>query len=191
MCVLDTITRLADAVQKIPRRRKVLLFIGSDLTVQSPEIECNFRLREARERMLQALDRASLTVHSLDPAGLSVVVPMAQTSSTLRGVAVAPAYNRAVRDNLEHQDALRVLPDRTGGRTVVNANDPNLTVSEIVRESDSYYLLGFRRANPVADGQFHKMTVKVSRRGLDVHSSKGYLARPVRAGAGGRVEFQS
>ncbi|MEP6915936.1 MAG: VWA domain-containing protein, partial [Acidobacteriota bacterium] len=176
VCVLDTITRLATAVREIPRRRKILLFIGSELTLQSPDIACNVRLRDSRERMLQALDRASLTVHSLDPAGLGMVSPMAQASSTLRGVAVPQAYTRAVRENLEKQDALAVLPDRTGGRTVVNANDPDLAVSEIVRESGSYYLLGFRRADPSADGQFHKITVKVNRRGLDVHTSRGYLA---------------
>jgi VWFA-related protein len=35
VCVLDTITRVADAVQATPRRRKVMFFIGSDLTLQS------------------------------------------------------------------------------------------------------------------------------------------------------------
>jgi VWFA-related protein len=196
VCVLDTITRLATAVREIPRRRKILLFIGSDLTLQSPEIACNVRLRDSRERMLQALDRASLTVHSLDPAGLGIVSPMAQASSTLRGVAVPQAYTRAVRENLEKQDTLSVLPDRTGGRTVVNANDPDLAVSEIVRESGSYYLLGFRRADPSGDGQFHKISVKVNRRGLDVHTSRGYLAPvaaapPAEAAAAGGDELQA
>ena len=59
LCVLETITRVADAVQGTPRRRKVLFFIGSDLLLQaagSPgdarnDVGCENRLTDAREAM--------------------------------------------------------------------------------------------------------------------------------------------
>src|SRR2546428_6391077 len=35
LCVLETLTRIADAVQNTPRRRKVLLFIGSSVIFQA------------------------------------------------------------------------------------------------------------------------------------------------------------
>ncbi len=72
VCVLDTITRVADAVQTTARRRKVMFFIGSDLVLQSAdtvastgmEVGCEVRLKDARNAMFIALDRANLTVHS-------------------------------------------------------------------------------------------------------------------------------
>lgn len=78
LCVLETITRAAEAVQSTPRRRKVLFFIGSELTLQSAgvaqtpdaDVGCGSRLKDARNAMFTALDRANMTVHSIDPAGL-------------------------------------------------------------------------------------------------------------------------
>jgi hypothetical protein len=81
LCVLETITRVADAVQSSARRRKVLFFVGSDLLLQTA-----------------------------DPAG-------------------SPS------------------------------ND-----------------VGFRPADTSANGNFHQITVKTTRRGLDVRARSGYLA---------------
>jgi VWFA-related protein len=183
LCVLDTVRRVAEAVQNTPRRRKVLFFIGSDLVLQSAgtpgkpneDVGCEFRLRQSREAMFTALDRANLTVHSVDPSGLNVVGPIGRASSTIRGEIVRRDFARDTMENLQHQDALKVLPDRTGGRTVINTNAPNEHVAGIFRESDSYYLLGFR---PSDDGTptLHKIEVSVNRRGLDVHARSGYIA---------------
>src|SRR4029079_16841553 len=54
-------------------------------------------------------------------------------------------------------------------------NSPDLLVPQIFRESDSYYLIGFRPADP-ADGRFHQITVKTSRHALDVRARSGYTA---------------
>ena len=177
LCVLETITGVADAVQDVPRRRKALFFIGSDLILQSvgsvagagADVGCETRLKDARNAMFAAVDRANLTVHALDPSGLATV-PIAQAS--------ARAGSRNTTETLQRQGALRVLPERTGGRTVTSANAPDVAVSDIFRESDSYYLVGFRPAEREANGKFHQIAVKVNRRGLDVHARSGYTAAP-------------
>jgi VWFA-related protein len=194
ICVLDTIARVADAVQDTPGRRKVLFFIGSDLILQAAgsassarnDVGCEKRLTEAREAMFRAVDRANLTIHSLDPSGLVNVSPVTRASSTLRGVQVSAAILSAASDNLQRQGDLQVLPDRTGGRAVMNTNGPDVVVPEIYQESDSYYLIGFRPADPSPNGRFHQIIVKTTRRGLDVHARSGYTARAAaeRAGAG-------
>ena len=184
LCVLETIERVADAVQGTPGRRKMLFFIGSDLLLQaagSPggakqDVGCESRLRDAREEMFSAVDRANLTIHSLDPSGLVNIGPVTRPSSTLRGVDVADAAAGAMKDHLQRQGALKVLPDRTGGRAVMNTNGPDLAVPEIFRETDSYYLIGFRPADPSPNGRFHQITVKTARRGLAVHARSGYTA---------------
>lgn len=187
LCVLETITRVADAVQASERRRKVLLFIGSDLLVQtadpagnpSNDVGCGNRLKDARGVMLAAVDRANLTIHSLDPTGLVNATATSRASSIVRpgsGPGGAATVTATIGDNLRRQGNLEVLPERTGGRTVVNTNGPDLSVPEIFHESDSYYLIGFRPGDRSANGKFHRITVKTTRRGLDVRARSGYTA---------------
>ena len=62
----------------------------------------------------------------------------------------------------------------------------------IFRESESYYLIGFRPADPSANGKFHQITVKTARRGLDcpgperLHGAERRRAAPLRRYRAGR-----
>ena len=80
--------------------------------------------------------------------------------------------SRDLTENLQHQDELQVLPDRTGGRTVVNTNGPQDAVPAIFRESESYYLLAFRQTDD--DREAPPVSVKVRRDGVSVHTRSGY-----------------
>src|SRR5262245_49540923 len=117
LCVLETITRVADAVQSPSRRRKVLFFIGSDLLLQaadprgSPDndVGCQKRLKDAREIMFTAVDRANLTIHSLDPSGLALVTPTSRASSIVRpgsGPAGSAIMTAPIADHLRRQGNL-------------------------------------------------------------------------------------
>src|SRR4029450_4228858 len=88
LCVLETITRVADAVQHTTRRRKLLLFIGKTVIFQSSDasgdarlLGCNVRLKDTRTAMFAAVARANLTVHSLDPGGVVNVGPQTRAST--------------------------------------------------------------------------------------------------------------
>jgi VWFA-related protein len=183
LCVLDTITSLAKAVEDTPRRRKVLFFIGSDLVLQpsgtlslaGTDVGCDTRLKDARTTMFESLGRANLTIHSIDPSGLNNVGPVGRTSSALAARNVQTTLTRDVTESLQHQDSLKVLPERTGGRAVVNSNAPDTAVPSIFTESASYYLLAFRPAEPSSNPAFHPVSVKVGRRGVSVHTRSGYV----------------
>ena len=167
-CVLQGITRIADAVRDAGgRRRKSLLFIGRDLQIETVAPACIDPVRKARDQMYRSLDLASLTVHAFDPGG--VETPLTATPSP-RGI------RNLGLPNLERQGNISVLPDRTGGRTVLNNNDGNMRVPEVMAESESYYLIGFQPAE--ADGQRHNISVKVNQRGVDVRTRKAFLATP-------------
>jgi hypothetical protein len=170
-CVLNAIAEIADAVRDVTRRRKTLLFIGTDVQIETTESICIDPVTRARGVMFRALDLANLTVHTLDPVGLE----------TLSFQASSPRGGYRGRANLVRQGNISVLPDRTGGRTVLNTNNPAARVSEIFRESDSYYLLGFESA--AADGRRHDISVKVDRRGADVRTRRAYVANSTPAGA--------
>lgn len=99
LCVLETITRVADAAQDVPRRRKALLFIGSDLILQSAgsvagagaDVGCETRLKDARNAMFAAVDRAwSGRGRSRRCAGRRTVREGTNGRSLLRATACQP-----------------------------------------------------------------------------------------------------
>lgn len=181
LCSQQAITRIADALTDLPRRRKSIFFIGSNLTIQAgpqlqqAELGCGMKLEDARKAMFDALDRSGVTVHAIDPSGLNLVGPTTQAASTLRGGRAQVARAQAVDTHLQNQGELGILPDRTGGRTVMNTNGPEDRVPEIIRESQSYYLLGFRPSDAGEPGRVRSIEVKVDRRGVKVHARRQFV----------------
>ncbi|MCC7010388.1 MAG: hypothetical protein IT184_16385 [Acidobacteria bacterium] len=68
-----------------------------------------------------------------------------------------------------------MLPDVTGGRTVLNSNDPDRMVPAIFVENSTYYLLGFEPRAP-RDGKTHAIVVKVDRKDLIVSYRRSYAS---------------
>jgi VWFA-related protein len=201
VCVPEAITRVAEAVRDLPRRRKLLLFIGSDAIWQFPlrQIQdmqakpiiraCELPLKDARTAMLAAVDRANLTVHSIDPSSLSNMGAQAQAGISGAGLdGVAPglygpnqrvnAQRQLTMGTLSKRENLALLPERTGGRVVVGTNNPETTVPEIFNENNSYYVLGIERAATMRPDGTRSIEVKVARKGLQVHAQRLYGPPP-------------
>ena len=193
LCVHETITRVAEAVGSAPRRKKVLLFIGSDMIWQSyrtpgqayQDFGCEKRLEDARTTMFAAVDRANLTVHSIDPQGLVNAAPEARATTTplSRGRSAAlDAVWGSTAHPMSGRQNLSVLPERTGGRIVVGRNTPEEVVPQILDESSNYYLIGIERgASTRADGM-RRLEIKVRRKGAHVAAQRlysGLSTRPV------------
>ena len=64
----------------------------------------------------------------------------------------------------------------TGGRVVKGTDDLAGGMLGVVRESRTYYLLGYVSTNAKRDGKFRKIKVSVARPGLEVRARKGYYA---------------
>ena len=128
--------------------------------------------------MFAAIDRANLTVHSIDPQGLVNVAPQTQASTTNRGPASAfvASLQTGLTNTLIDRENLNVLPARTGGRAVVGMNNPELTIPEIFRESDAYYVIGVERAVSARPDAARTIQVKVGRKGLRVVAQRKYVA---------------
>jgi VWFA-related protein len=195
ICVLETVTNIANAVRQTPRRSKVLLFIGNSLIVQagprapSLDVGCDIRLRDARTTMFDALARSHLTVHSLDPAGLVSIG--GHTNAGIPGGAQGvngPAARMLklqadINEHQNNQGTLRVLPDLTGGRVVLNTNAPELKVPEIFHESEAYYVIGFEPGRSLRD---EPRSIKVNVARDDVHVSTTRTVVPSLPPASGR-----
>ena len=182
LCVLETIAHIADALRDLARRSKSLLFIGTDIVMESTVVQCTGKVRDARAAMMRAVDATHLTVHAFDAAGLETLAIDASsgvqgrdlTSTANQRPGALPAIPAAHKKLLVRQGNLAVLPGRTGGRTILNTNDPDLVVPDVFKETSSYYLLGFVPGSP-ADGKRHDISVKVDRRGVDVSTRRNYI----------------
>jgi hypothetical protein len=73
-------------------------------------------------------------------------------------------------------DTLRTLALQTDGRAIVNRNDLATGMTQIVRDTSAYYLLGYNSTQAPADGKFHEIKVQVKRAGIQVRARKGYWA---------------
>jgi VWFA-related protein len=195
LCVLDTISRLADAVRDATGRRKTLFFIGSSVIVQAPlrdpkaDVGCDRLLRDARTKMLDALAQSSLTVHSIDPVGIVNVGPQARASSAGGLESTGATSRRAAQqtetnDLLGNQESLGILPERTGGRRVINTNAPEEKVPDIFKETETYYVLAYE-PGPAKGTAPRSLEVKVARKGLQVYTQRRVSAPAPAAAAAG------
>ena len=172
VCQRYTMERVANQLAATHNRHKSLLFVGRDILVNEapgpdPRNLCDVKVAEARDKTLRALDRANVTVHSIDPSGLET---LAATASNMRRVPGS--------QNLARQAHLGVLPDYTGGRTVLNTNAPESFMPQLFAETSSYYLLGFARSERTTRDARRTIRVRVNRPNVTVRSRTGYYAPP-------------
>jgi hypothetical protein len=74
------------------------------------------------------------------------------------------------------QDTLRVLADETGGFAALDENGVKQLFDRVVRDSSTYYVLGYYPSNSRRDGRFRSIDVRVRRPGVRVQARKGYVA---------------
>jgi VWFA-related protein len=165
ICVIDSLTGLAKSLAGAMGRQKSILFVGSDIaiaaTVAAQGGYCAAYIYPARDKLTRALDAANVTFHVIDPHGLD---PM-------EGISF-------------RQESLRVLPDYTGGRAVIDNNRPETKVGPIFDESRSYYVLAVVRDRAASkDDDQHKIRITVKRSDAIVHSRNLYFAADPKAAA--------
>jgi len=113
-------------------------------------------------------NRNNVAIYALDPRGLA---PFEYDIN--EGVGGVNTDRAGLRMT---QDTLKILADETDGRAIVDNNDLSKGLRQIVRDSSSYYLLGYNSSQAPQDGKFHEIKVRVNRRGVQVRHRKGYWA---------------
>jgi len=73
-----------------------------------------------------------------------------------------------------NQQVLYALATGTGGFTIFNTNDYLEGLNKIVKELDEYYVLGYVPPTQTHDGSYHKISVKVERKGVKLRFRNGY-----------------
>lgn len=169
---LYALRTIARSLQGISQKKSLLYFSGG---LSRDGIENQASLRAA----VNAAVRANLVIYSLDTRGLQAITPVGDASTpSLRGTG---GYNGgAIQNNLNAnfstQETLTTLSADTGGKAFLDSNDFAPAFAQIQRDSSAYYVLGFRSSNPLRDGKYRKLQIRVNRPGLKLEYRAGYYA---------------
>ncbi|SVE33149.1 uncharacterized protein METZ01_LOCUS486003, partial [marine metagenome] len=74
------------------------------------------------------------------------------------------------------RDTLFVLADETDGRAITNTNNLKPGLEQMLRDSSTYYLLGYNSSRSPTDGKYHEIEARVKRDGVNVRHRQGYWA---------------
>lgn len=102
------------------------------------------------QAILREANRGNVIIHTLDPRGLG------------QGTQVHSTLYR--------------LASETGGRAIVNTNDLQRGLTRVVQDASHHYLIGYAPTREMNDGRFHRLSVKVKRRGARTVARRGYYA---------------
>jgi VWFA-related protein len=144
---LSALAALATRLGGLREGRKTVLFVSQGPPLYFREGD----LRQDIRDVVDAANRGNVTIHALDPRGLRVGARFGS-------------------------DSLYQLTAETGGRLIVNTNEPARELGQVIEDASAYYLLGYTPTRGEDDGRFHRITVRVRRPGLRVLARKGYWA---------------
>jgi VWFA-related protein len=133
---------------------------------------------DAVDRLTDLANRASVVIHTVDPRGLLTAGISASDATMMSHQAVLDTLQTRRTALHGSQGSLSRIADLTGGLSVLNANDLGAGVARILANSRGYYLVGYEPPRATFAGErprFHKLEVKVKRRGLKVRSRKGFF----------------
>jgi len=169
LCSVNVLVDVARALGTMSNLRKTVLYVGAGINPPPPTaLDCYDPYVSTLQRMYQEAALANVNVSTFDPTGLRATVGGA-------GRMVPDANFRTAVGIEPRIEFLRMIAEDTGGRAVVNTNDPESRVPEILAASRSYYLIGFQVANLTPDGKMRKLRVQVNKKGVTVEARKGYI----------------
>src|SRR5262249_2955509 len=133
---------------------------------------------DSLHRLVDAANRASVVIYTLDARGLVYTGLTAADNTSGRSADQVESELSDRRNKLfDTQDGLHYLATPTGGNAIINNNDLSGGIRKIL-DDQSYYLIGYIPNDETFDPRtrrFNKLTVKVKRPGLKVRYRSGFF----------------
>jgi VWFA-related protein len=175
---LDTLESVSEWLSRLRGRRKAVLFLSEgidyNLYDQINNREASSVLYSLKDATAAAV-RANVSFYTIDPRGLGGLdSEMMEIQPVFDDPSLGLDPQGLAGDFRMSQDSLRVLADETSGFAAVNTNDFTSAFARVVKDNSAYYVLGYYPPGQRKDGRFHKLSVKVSRPGLQVRARGGY-----------------
>jgi VWFA-related protein len=154
---LYNLQRVARGLSKMPGR-KTVVFLSEGFYVEES--------RSALQTIAAEAARGGTTIYSIDGRGMISTGVTTDAVSRSRGRSLA--FDTG-------EDGPNILTSGTGGFMVRRIDDMSRAFGMIVRDTSTYYIVGYQPENPKMDGKYRKIEVK-TRDGFTVRARKGYAA---------------
>lgn len=169
---LFAIAAIAKSLGPLQQKKSLLYFSGG---IQRDGIENQASLRATTN----AAVRNNLSIYSVDARGLQAISPLGDASTgSLRGTTAfsGGALQNNLDANYNTQEVMGTLSSDTGGKAFFDSNDFAPAFTQVQNDTASYYVLGFHSTNPMRDGKYRKLEVRVNRPDVRISYRQGYYA---------------
>ncbi|NOT62747.1 MAG: VWA domain-containing protein, partial [Acidobacteria bacterium] len=175
---LGAVNFVVRGLRELPGR-KMCVLVSDGLTLFSRDGTNNQQVIDNVRRLVDQANRSSVVIYSLDARGLQTL--SATAADDFNGMSQEQIQDQRSQVNQQFndsQDGLTYLARETGGFAMLNNNDLNLGVRKILKDNESYYLLGFDPDDVSFDRKYHNLRLRVTRPGVTARSRKGFFGIP-------------
>jgi len=172
---------IARHLRGLPGRKK-LIWVSGSFPVGALEVNSRHYDEFGAEtaRAVNALNNANVAVYAIDPRGLVAFgtnpTGAMQNPVTPQSMMAQIPRPDPVGLNAPNIAAMNLFASGTGGRAIYATNDLVGAMKAVMEDDEVIYSLGFYPSEQKMDGSYHSLSVKVARKGSEVHHRQGYLA---------------
>src|SRR5258708_3905597 len=186
---IDALRTLVRAQSELPGRKVILYF--------NPWLFISETVKEQYSNLISMANRANVSFYTVDPKGLVTWSQGSNGRDWLSGAAgeirsqqmrggVGEVSTGQARAAETAEGALRANPllwlrdlaQQTGGTAIAETNDYRAPLRVAMDEVRTYYEAAYAPHIAVYDGKFRRISVRVDRPDIVVHTRSGYFALP-------------
>jgi len=172
---------ISQHLRGLPGRKK-LVWVSGGFPVGTLEVNARHYDEFGTEvsQAVHALNNANVAVYAVDPRGVvaygnNPVTPI-QNTKTGQNMFSQVQQPDPVGLNAPNIAGMNLFASGTGGRAIYGTNDLVDALKTVMEDDEVVYAIGFYPTDQKMDGSYHSLSIKVDRKGLEVHHRQGYLA---------------
>jgi VWFA-related protein len=146
-------------------------FSGTSIISENSEFDASRRFEE----LASQANANRVTFYTIDAGGLRTYSSTTAENATAGQGVYIDSINMS-----NMQSPLQMIAEKTGGVSVINSNNVGPQLDRIADDFNSFYSLGYTPAHQ-GDGRYHRITVKVKRKGVNVRFREGYRDKSIEA----------
>jgi VWFA-related protein len=178
---LGAINYVVRGMRELPGRKSILLMSDGITISYKGDPARRARLLDSLRRLTDLANRSSVVIYTMDARGLQTLgLTAADDVSGFNTDELERKLQDRRDDFFESQNGLNYLSQQTGGFFIRNSNDLSGGIKRVLDDQKGYYLIGYRPDESTFDAktgrrQFHKVTLKLKRPGLNHRMRTGFF----------------
>ena len=152
---LNVLESIARHLGTVPGRRKAIFYVSPGVSLPGQGSQDYSQALQSMRRVFDEAQRANVMIHAIDPAG--------QSSGPGTAIAESGAFESGAVGGLRtRHEFLIMLALNTGGRSIVDRNNPERSVRQLLTQHRQYYELVYESTVAQTE-QPRKIEVQVAR----------------------------